>query len=209
MTRLIIWRHGNTDWNAAGRVQGQTDVPLNDLGRSQAATAARLIAGLEPSAIYSSDLLRARHTADALATLVKLPVTEDPRLRERHYGLFQGLTDPEIAEAHPEAFARWRGGDPDVGAEVERNDDVGKRVGESLREIAERHPGEVVVVATHGGAARQGFGDVLGWPSDVMSAIRPLQNCHWTELVDTPNRGWQLRAHNVGPWPEKAIPAPV
>ncbi|GAB7047820.1 histidine phosphatase family protein [Catenuloplanes indicus] len=208
MTRLIIWRHGNTDWNAEGRVQGQTDVPLNALGRSQAATAAPLLAGLEPAALYASDLLRARHTADALAALTELPVTEDARLRERHYGQFQGLTNPEIAERHPEAYARWTGGDPDVGAEVERNDHVGKRVGEALREIAERHPGAVVVVATHGGAARQGFGDMLSWPSAVMAAIRPLQNCHWTEIVESP-RGWQLRAHNVGPWPEKAIPAPV
>ncbi|MDP9791530.1 putative phosphoglycerate mutase [Catenuloplanes nepalensis] len=209
MTRLIIWRHGNTDWNAEGRVQGQTDVPLNDLGRSQAGTAAPLLAGLEPDAIYASDLRRARHTADALAALTGLPVTEDARLRERHYGLFQGLTNPEIAERFPEAFARWNGGDPEVGAEVERNDDVGKRVGEALREIADRHSGKVVVIATHGGAARQGFGDVLAWPADVMAAIRPLQNCHWTELADTPRRGWQLRAHNVGPWPEKAIPAAV
>ena len=208
MTRLIIWRHGNTDWNAERRVQGQTDVPLNDLGRSQARTAAALLAGLEPAAIYSSDLLRARHTADALASIAGLPVTEDVRLRERHYGLFQGLTNPEIAKKFPEAYARWSGGDPDVGAEVERNEDVGKRVGEALREIADRHPRTIVVVATHGGAARQGFGDLLGWAPDVMSVIRPLQNCHWTEIVES-KRGWQLRAHNMGPWPEKAIPAPV
>lgn len=209
MTRLIIWRHGNTDWNAEGRFQGQTDVPLNDLGRSQAAAAALLLAVMEPSAIYASDLQRARNTADALATPVGLPVVEDARLRERHYGEFQGLTNPEIAARFPEAHARWSSGNPDVGCGVERNDDVGKRVGESLREIADRHTGELVVVATHGGAARQGFGDLLDWPAEVMSTIRPLQNCHWTELVDTPNRGWQLRAHNVGPWQEKAIPAAV
>ncbi|WP_033340070.1 histidine phosphatase family protein [Catenuloplanes japonicus] len=208
MTRLIIWRHGNTDWNAEGRVQGQTDVPLNDLGRAQAATAATLLAGLEPDAIYASDLQRARTTADALATLTGLPVVTDARLRERHYGQFQGLTNPEIADAFPEAYARWNSGNPDVGCDVERNDAVAKRVGEALREIASRHPDKVVVVATHGGAARQGFGDMLGWVSSVMTAIRPLQNCHWTEIVSG-NRGWSLRAHNVGPWPEKAIPAPV
>jgi glucosyl-3-phosphoglycerate phosphatase len=209
VTRLIIWRHGNTDWNAEGRVQGQTDVPLNDLGRSQAATAAPLLGGMEPDAIYSSDLQRARSTAAALSGLIGLPIAEDTRLRERHYGEFQGHTNPEIAERFPAAFARWSGGDPDVGCGVERNDDVGKRVGEALREIADRHAGELVVIATHGGAARQGFGDLLAWPTEVMSMIRPLQNCHWTEVVDTPNRGWQLRAHNVGPWPEKSIPAPV
>ncbi|MEU4383021.1 histidine phosphatase family protein [Micromonospora echinofusca] len=198
MTRLIIWRHGNTDWNAANRVQGQTDVPLNDLGREQARNAASLLAGLRPDAIVSSDLSRAADTAAALAALTGLPVRNDPRLRERHFGLWQGLARAEAAERHPAEFARWRAGDPDPGAGIETLDDLGKRVGAALSDAADAVPGGTVVVATHGGAARQGCGHLLGWEHAVLRTVGPLQNCHWTELRHDDTQGWHLRAHNVG-----------
>ncbi|KAB1161727.1 histidine phosphatase family protein [Micromonospora sp. DT46] len=198
MTRLIIWRHGNTDWNAASRVQGQTDVPLNDLGREQARTAAPLLAGLRPDAIVASDLSRAADTAGALAALTGLPVRTDPRLRERHFGSWQGLALTEAAERHPAEFARWRAGDPDPGAGIETLDDLGKRMGAALSDAADAVPGGTVVVATHGGAARQGCGHLLGWEHAVLRTIGSLQNCHWTELRHDAARGWHLRAHNVG-----------
>lgn len=119
MTRLIVWRHGNTEWNADGRVQGQTDVPLNDLGREQARAAAAVLAELRPDAIVSSDLRRAADTAAALAALTGLPVRPDARLRERYFGHWQGLALSEVAERFPEEYARWRAGDPDPGAEIE------------------------------------------------------------------------------------------
>ena len=198
MTRLIVWRHGNTDWNAADRVQGQSDVELNDLGRDQAVEAAPLLAALRPDAIVSSDLRRARDTAQALAALTGLPVKTDHRLRERHYGRWQGLLISEILERFPEEFARWRAGEPDPGGEVESLEALGKRMGEALQEAADTHRGGTVVVATHGGGARQGCGHLLGWPPEILRAIGPLQNCHWTELRHDDVRGWQLRAHNVG-----------
>jgi broad specificity phosphatase PhoE len=198
MTRLIVWRHGNTDWNATDRVQGQSDVELNDLGRTQAAESAPLLAALRPDAIVSSDLRRARDTAQALAALTGLPVKTDPRLRERHYGRWQGLLISEIVERFPDEFTRWRAGEPDPGGEVESLDALGKRMGDALREAADAHRGGTVVVTTHGGGARQGCGNLLGWPAEVMRAVGPLQNCHWTELRHDDVRGWQLRAHNVG-----------
>ncbi|MFG1776904.1 histidine phosphatase family protein [Micromonospora sp. NPDC049048] len=198
MTRLIIWRHGNTDWNAANRIQGQTDVPLNDLGREQARGAAPLLAGLRPDAIVASDLSRAADTAAALAALTGLPVRTDPRLRERHFGSWQGLAITEAAEHHPDEFARWRAGDPDPGAGIETLDDLGKRVGAALSDAADAVPGGTVVVATHGGAARQGCGHLLGWEPAVLRTVGALQNCHWTELRHDDVRGWHLRAHNVG-----------
>lgn len=198
MTRLIVWRHGNTDWNAANRVQGQLDVPLNDLGREQAATAAPLLAALRPDALVASDLRRAAETAEALAALTGLPVRTDARLRERYYGHWQGLTMPEIRDRFPDEHARWRAGEPDPGCEVESLDDLGKRVGVALQEAADAAPGGTIVVATHGGGARQGCGHLLGWGPEVLATIRSLQNCHWTELRHDDVRGWQLTAHNVG-----------
>ncbi|WP_428964000.1 histidine phosphatase family protein [Micromonospora fluostatini] len=199
MTRLVVWRHGNTDWNAASRVQGQTDVPLNDLGREQARAAAPLLAALRPDAIVTSDLSRAADTAAALAAHTGLPVRSDAGLRERYFGRWQGLLLTEVAERYPEEYARWRAGDPDPGADVESLADLGARLGTALQKAADLVPGGTVVVATHGAAARQGCGHLLGWDATVLRALGSLENCHWTELRHNAVRGWHLRAHNVGP----------
>ncbi|MFI6132228.1 histidine phosphatase family protein [Micromonospora sp. NPDC051141] len=198
MTRLIIWRHGNTDWNAQSRVQGQTDVPLNDLGREQARAAAPVLAALRPDAIVASDLRRAADTAAALAAVTGLPVRSDPRLRERHFGEWQGLALTEAAERFPDEFARWRAGDPDPGAGIESLHDLGTRLGAAFRDAADLAAGGTVVVATHGGGARQGVGHLLGWDHAVLRSVGSLGNCHWTELRHDDARGWHLRAHNVG-----------
>jgi len=209
MTRLVVWRHGNTDWNAGDRVQGQTDTALNDLGREQAVTAAPLIAALRPDALVASDLRRAADTAAALAALTGLPVRTDARLRERYYGRWQGLTMSAVAERFPAEHARWRCGDQSPGCEVESLDDLGKRVGEALQSAADLAPGGTVVVATHGGAARQGCGYLLGWGAEVLRTVAPLGNCHWAELRHDAVRGWQLRTYNVGVIGARDIPAPI
>jgi len=208
MTRLVIWRHGNTDYNAGGRVQGQSDVPLNALGRDQAAAAAQALAALKPDALVSSDLSRAAETAQALAALTGLSVSRDARLRERYFGIWQGQLVTDIASRYPAEYARWRAGDPSPGCEIEPLDDLGKRVAEGLLDAVALAPNGVVVVATHGGAARQGCGHLLGWPPEVTRTLGSLRNCHWTELRDHSTRtggpgfpvdpGWQLVAHNVG-----------
>ena len=210
MTRLIVWRHGNTDWNAGGRVQGQTDVPLNDLGRRQAVDAAELLVRLRPSAIVASDLRRAADTASALAALTGLPVRHDERLRERFFGAWEGQTMAEVRVTRPAEHARWQAGDDIVGGGVETLSDLGKRVAEALLAAAESAPaGETVVVATHGAAARQGIGHLVGWPSEQLRTLRALQNCHWVELGHTPERGWQIAAYNVGPFTDRPVPPPV
>jgi glucosyl-3-phosphoglycerate phosphatase len=198
-TRLILWRHGNTDWNSENRVQGQTDVPLNELGRRQAAQAAPKLAALRPDAIVASDATRAADTAAALAELTGLPVRHDVRLRERFYGQWQGLTMTEIGERFPDEHARWRAGAPSPGCGIESLDDMGKRMVEVLQEAADATPGGLTVLATHGGVARQGCGMMLGWPPEAVRTLGSLANCHWTELRHDAVRGWQLRGHNVGP----------
>jgi glucosyl-3-phosphoglycerate phosphatase len=197
VTRLVVWRHGHTDWNRDSRVQGQTDTPLNDTGRAQAAAAASLLAGLDPGVIVSSDLRRAAETAAALAALTGLPVRRDERLRERHYGRWQGHTLAEVAERFPAEHARWRAGDPAPGCDIESLDDLGKRVGQTLQEAADAAAGRTVVVATHGGGAKQGMAWLLGWLPDMSRSVAGLDNCHWAELRHDA-RGWRLWSYNVG-----------
>ncbi|GIE82633.1 phosphoglycerate mutase [Actinoplanes philippinensis] len=210
MTRLIVWRHGNTDWNAGSRVQGQTDVPLNELGRRQAADAAELLVRLRPAAIVASDLSRAADTAAALAALTGLTVSIDERLRERHFGEWQGHTMAEVAAERPEEHARWTAGEDVVGGGVETLDDLGKRVCDALQDAARLAPaGGTVVVATHGAAARQGVGHLLGWRREQMRTLRALQNCHWVELTHDEARGWQMAAYNVGVQAGRPVPPPV
>ncbi|WP_127504824.1 histidine phosphatase family protein [Actinoplanes solisilvae] len=209
MSRLIVWRHGNTDWNAGHRVQGQTDVELNVLGRRQAVDAAEILIKLKPDAIVASDLQRAADTAAALAGLSGLSVSYDKRLRERYFGAWQGHTMTEIAELFPGQHERWTTGQ-EVGGDVETLDELGKRVSEALLDAAAlAPPGGTVVVATHGAAARQGVGHLLGWPIEQLRTLRALQNCHWVELTHDSKRGWQVAAYNVGPFPERPVPPPV
>jgi broad specificity phosphatase PhoE len=210
VNRLIVWRHGNTDWNAGSRVQGQTDVPLNELGKQQAVDAAELLARLRPAAIVASDLRRAADTAAALGALTGLSVQYDVRLRERFFGRWQGLTMAEVKQRRPEEHARWTAGDDVIGGDVETLSDLGRRVAEALAAAAEKcPPGGTVVVATHGAAARQGIGHLLGWPPATLRTLRALQNCHWVELTHDDARGWQLAAYNVGSFTERPVPPPV
>lgn len=198
MTTLILWRHGATEWNAERRVQGQTDTALSGYGRTQAAVAAQMLASRKPDAIVSSDLRRCVDTAAPLAELTGLSVRLDRRLRERHYGEWQGLTMGEVAKRFPEAYARQRAGGDDLGHGIETPQEVGKRVGEALREIADATPGGTTVVVTHGGAARYGVFELLNWPYSGIGGMAVLSNCHYTELSLDPVRGWVLKAHNVG-----------
>jgi probable phosphoglycerate mutase len=210
VSRLIVWRHGNTDWNAGHRVQGQTDVPLNDLGHQQAVDAAELLVKFRPDAIVSSDLRRAADTAAALAALTGLPVTHDERLRERYFGAWQGLTMAEVAATRPDEHARWTAGADVIGGDVETLEDLGKRVADALRDaVGLARPGGTVVVATHGAAARQGVGHLLGWPTEQLRTLRALQNCHWVELTHDTTRGWQVAAYNVGVFSERPVAPPV
>lgn len=207
MIRLIIWRHGRTAWNAESRIQGQSDVDLDDTGRQQAAVAAEVLATLRPDAIVASDLARAVQTAAALAGIVNLPVRHDQRLRERHFGDWQGMSGAEVAAAYPGDYQRWRHGDSDLGHGIEDVDDVAKRGAAALSDAVASVPsGSTVVVATHGAIARYAIGQLLGWPQDSTSRMMALRNCHWTELRVHPVRGWLLVAHNVGPDPAAAEP---
>lgn len=195
--RLLLWRHGRTEWNAGGRMQGQTDVALDVVGVRQAREAAPLLAAEAPDAIVSSDLARARHTAEALAELTRLPVRLDARLRETNLGPWEGLTDVDVADRWPDAYGRWRRGEP-IGLDgVEPPHEVAARTQAAIEDALAVTDGTLVVVS-HGGASRRAIQAFLGWSDEAVARIGPLGNCRWSELRRTA-RGWRLYGHNLGP----------
>src|SRR5258706_8667142 len=107
-TRLCLVRHGETAWNAEGRVQGQLDIPLDATGLAQARAVASVLKNESFAAIYSSDLTRARQTAQPAADVLKKNVALTEYLRERHYGAFQGMTYTEASERIPDGYARFK-----------------------------------------------------------------------------------------------------
>src|SRR5699024_7060288 len=104
---MLIVRHGHTQWNGEGRIQGTTDVALDSQGRAQAAAAAEALRTVRPSVIYTSDLARAADTAQAIADVCDVDVRVDKRLRERAYGPWEGLTRTKLKERYPDEFAAW------------------------------------------------------------------------------------------------------
>lgn len=151
MTRLILVRHGETNWNVEGRYQGQSDVPLSERGRSQAAEMRPQIHALNPDAFYSSDLIRARETAEILAAPLRLTVRVDPRLREVHLGEWEGLLFDEIQARYSNLLKLRREDPAKVSAPGgETVAQVRDRVLAATKEIIERHGDQIVVVVTHG-----------------------------------------------------------
>ena len=153
VARFCLIRHGETAWNIERRLQGHRDIDLNAAGRHQAQAAALWLAREPVDALYASDLLRARHTAERIGLALNLECRTLVDLRERRYGRFEGLTYVEAAARFPEDYARHDARDPDF---------VPPRAGESLvsfylrvtatlQGLASRHPGQTVVVVTHGG----------------------------------------------------------
>jgi 2,3-bisphosphoglycerate-dependent phosphoglycerate mutase len=152
VTTLLLVRHGETDWNRDGRWQGHSDTPLNDAGREQARRVAPELSDVD--VVYSSDLARARETAEILAEPLGLEVRLDPRLRERGFGTWEGRTSAEIEAAFQDEHASWLAGDSPGAADAEPFDVFGARVQEFVAEVLERHPDETVLIVAHGGSLR-------------------------------------------------------
>ena len=156
MTELLLVRHGETDWNASGRLQGHTDRPLNEYGRRQARELAERLAGDGISFVYASDLARARETAEIIAARLGLEVAVDPDLREKNWGNWEGLTPDERVE---------------VEFEGESTEEHRDRVLRAVRRIVAAHPEERGVVVTHGGSLRRIQAAVSG------VALPVIDNC--------------------------------
>ena len=199
----MLWRHGETRWNAERRFQGQTDIDLNETGIEQAKRAARLLASLRPDLIVSSDLNRAAATAAPLARLTGLPVTVDKDLRERSGGSWEGLNDAEIRTRFPEQHANWLPPDGEPAAAVA--DRVAAALQRTAAQLADiQHAQPLAVVVSHGAAIRFGMARLLGLPEDLFPVLGPLSNCSWS-VVGTRRGQWRVLEHNAGTLPEPAV----
>ncbi|MGN7780926.1 glucosyl-3-phosphoglycerate phosphatase [Mycolicibacterium sp. 22603] len=205
--RLVLLRHGQTEWNAGSRMQGQLDTDLTDLGRNQAAAAAEVLAKRQPVAIVSSDLRRALDTATALGDRAGLPVRVDQRLRETHLGDWQGLTHLEVDERAPGARLAWRDDARWAPHGGESRVDVAARsvplVDELL--VAESDWGadgsdRPVVLVAHGGLIAALTGALLDLPVDNWPVLGGMGNASWAQLSGHPVDGrltWRLDVWNA------------
>lgn len=203
--RVVLWRHGQTDWNVENRFQGHSDIPLNKVGQYQASEAAKVLAALRPDRIISSDLIRAQSTAAALAALTDIKVEINPNLRETDGGLWEGKLASENRATHGELFANWyEGGDEPAGVTGERRSDVAKRAVAVIEKETTNFSGTIVFV-THGGTVRSVLGSILKLPIAQWGVIGGLSNACWSILELTKHHTgsrWYLAEHNAGSLPE-------
>lgn len=182
----MLWRHGRTAWNAERRFQGHSDIPLDDVGQAQARLAAPMLATLNPTKIVSSDLERARVTAQALADQTGLNVHIDPQLRETFAGGWEGLGREELQAQFGDELAAWAAGSNLAPGGGERRSEVAERMTAAIdRAFEDVPPGGVLVVVTHGGSARAAIGSMLGLPPDHWGIFGVLSNCAWCVLGET------------------------
>lgn len=188
--RLVMLRHGQTEWNAGGRMQGQIDTDLTDLGRQQADAAAELLAKRQPLLIVSSDLRRALDTAVALGDRSGQPVSIDTRLRETHLGDWQGMTHVEVDDVSPGARLAWRDDARWAPHGGESRVDVADRSVPLVRELVAQQvgwgvedPDRPVVLVAHGGLIAALTGALLGLPVDNWPVLGGMGNASWVQLA--------------------------
>lgn len=194
-TRLLLIRHGQTEWNHEGRWQGTIDTPLSALGLAQAETLAAHLADNEPllSHVYTSPLQRAAITAEVIARRLNVPTHHDDRLKELDLGAFQGLTLPEMTERFPDVVEEMHKGELDFGyPQGETRRQLYDRAFAAITDIAQLHPGAAVAIVTHGGVKRMVVRRILG--DESYSTIPSFGNTSVTVLEADPSlpSGWRL-----------------
>jgi glucosyl-3-phosphoglycerate phosphatase len=203
LRRLVLLRHGQTDYNVGGRMQGHLDSMLTDTGVEQAASVAPEIARLVPDRLISSDLRRAVDTAELVSAACGLPVKYDARLRETHLGEWQGRTVAEIEDGWPGAISTWRSDPGWAPPGGESRIEVVRRSLPVVEELDEEYalsdPEITVVLVAHGGLIAGLVCGLLALPSSTWPAIGGIGNCRWAALArraDHPR--WRLAGYNVG-----------
>ncbi|MFF5991676.1 histidine phosphatase family protein [Prauserella flavalba] len=198
LRRLVLWRHGETDYNAAGRMQGHIDSALTEVGWNQARFAALALARFEPDLVIASDLRRATDTAAVLTDAIGVPLRIDKRLRETHLGDWQGMTGAEVDAQAPGERDRWRTDATWAPPGGESRIDVAERAREVVTDLLrddDEH--ETVLLAAHGGLILALTAHLLGLPVALWPSLGGISNCHWVELGRR-NGVWRLHAYNAG-----------
>ena len=195
MGRLLIVRHGETEWNAEGRIQGHTDVALSDKGRRQASLVAERLSGVPIDMAYSSDLLRASETAQWILEKRDLPLQALPELRERYYGVFEGLTVEERQSRYPEMFAASLVNDLDFApTDGETTRQTASRMAGFVSGILGLHLTENVLIVGHGGSLRGVILALMELPVEAIWRF-VMANCSLS-VIDTYSDNAVLRLYN-------------
>ncbi|PMC74348.1 histidine phosphatase family protein [Brachybacterium sp. UMB0905] len=202
-SRLVLVRHGQTDYNREGRLQGQVDIPLNTTGAAQAQRLAAAVTADPPDVIVASPLQRALATAQVIGRVTSVPVTTDPAFLERSFGDWEGLRGEEIRQRWPEEHAAWRAHRTVEGVGVEDRPEVAERVAAGARRLLQEHPGKMVMVVAHGAAITLGITALIGEDPNGFRGIAGLENCHRSVLEPLQAAGYEglmrLLSHNLPP----------
>ena len=193
LTRLVLIRHGETAWNRTRTLQGQQDIPLNETGLAQAEAVALQLKDEKIDAIFTSDLMRARQTAEVIARPHRLAVVDEPGLRERHWGRYQGLRFDEIEQREPEAHARMVARDPGYVLEGggESIEGLVARVAATLSRLTRSRPDQTVVAVAHGGVLDAVHRIASGMP---LAAARSFELPNAAiNVIDGDGERWQIR----------------
>jgi broad specificity phosphatase PhoE len=183
-TTIVLVRHGETDWNRERRFQGHADVPLNEEGRRQARVLAELLASESFAAAYSSPLRRALETAEIIAERLGIGFEPSAGLKEVDVGSWSGLTTTEVEQRFPDGFGHWSVSRDGGWTDGETYEELGTRVVSEVFELAERHPGERVLVVTHGGPIRSVLAIAAGLPfGSGRSKIGFVENCEMVQVA--------------------------
>lgn len=209
LSRLVLWRHGETAWNADRRMQGQLDAELSPAGIEQARRAAPVLAAFEPGALLTSDLRRAADTAALLAERLGLTPQVDKRLRETHLGDWQGLTHHDVDARWPGGRGLWRSDAEWAPPGGETRVEVAGRAAQVVSELDALPELDVAVLCAHGGLIASLVARLLRLPVDRWPALGGIDNCHWAVLERPPLYGptadpteavtpWRLSSYNAG-----------
>lgn len=197
LSRLVLWRHGETDYNAVGRMQGHLDSALTEIGWNQARFAVPALARFAPELVISSDLRRAADTAAVFTEAIGAPLRVDKRLRETHLGAWQGLTGAEVDQQWPGERERWRQDPEWAPPGGESRTDVAARAHEVVVDALEHEHAYTLLFAAHGGLIVALTARLLALPVPLWPALGGISNCHWVELGRRAQT-WRLRAYNAG-----------
>lgn len=200
LRRLVLWRHGETDYNASGRMQGQLDSALTQIGWNQARFAVPVLARFSPDLVVASDLRRATDTATVFTTATGVPLKIDKRLRETNLGIWQGKTSEEVDEQWPGGRQIWQTDPTWSPPGGESRVEVAVRAFEVVADLDSNEAVSTVLICSHGGLMAAITGHLLELPLTAWAKLGGIGNCHWNVLERRTSSGlaWRLIAYNAG-----------